>query len=365
MSDQFAWWRAALDAQKKGLTYPDRPDDLHVTEVGTPGHRPPCGYYRKPNWRGSGLTGSWEAIAFYPDPSTGEIVCERQSGKFMPTTLDAMAELFASRCEPVEFKIYEAVVDRGEPWPDDVDAFGLPPLDDAPENPDAVPGHNRPPEKTEAEKAALGVELAENTAEEWLKAHPDITKLSITEGDYLSRLAARVRELKQAHEKRRKELVAPHLKAQNDINGAWNPIVARAETLTKKLLNYWDTWRGAKQREAEAEARRINEAAQKAADEQRARLVEESPDAALAMSEPEPVVTLVQPVKIKGATGTRISSRSRTAFVIEDLPKLAAHIAGLESPPADFVQACQAFANKFGAAGNLPGVRQDKQSHVA
>jgi hypothetical protein len=254
-----------------------------------------------------------------------------------------------------------------KPWPDELepitDAFGLPPLDDeAPENERAVMGHNEPPEKTEIDRAGAILAATERQYDEWVKAR-DIGNLDEANGKLLSQYIARGRELKQANDKRRAELVEPHVKAQREINGQWKPIIERCDAFQRRASRDWETYRDAAQRRAQDAARRANEEARRIAEEERQKRAEIEGTESIEEEPAVPVNCRRACAKIKGGVGTRISSRERPVAVISDLKALVLHM--LEHSPAGLREVAQAYANRFGASGSLPGVRIEKQKYVA
>jgi hypothetical protein len=101
--------------------------------------------------------------------------------------------------------------------------------------------------------------------------------------------------------------VAPHLKAQKDINGKYNPVVHALKAAVKAIGAAQTAWANAKlQRQLQAEreeaAKRDEEARQRQAEVARAE-AENRPPPPPPPPRPEPQPTVLRPQEFRGGTG--------------------------------------------------------------
>jgi hypothetical protein len=138
-------------------------------------------------------------------------------------------------------------------------------------------------------------------------------------------------------------------------------LIEEAEAEAKRLLALWGEWQRAAQQRANEAARKANEEAQRIAEEER------NKRAALEAEEDEapPPVPFVEPERITGARGSRISLRGREKVVITDLDALVKHMLLNERGRKELMTVAQPFANRYGLSASLPGTTIEEQEYVA
>lgn len=227
---------------------------------------------------------------------------------------------------PISHDVYEAVAERGEPWPDQ-----------PAENPRAVAGNNS------GDLDAFATLRRELEGEQEITAAFLAKPITLQEeADRAGVWAKRVAGLKTRADREFETEKAPHLAACRAVDEKWRDLRADAEALAKKLKRHAEPFlieqqRLAKERERQAqeEARRLREqgSAERAAE------VEQAGAAKNASA---------------GRTGARIALRTVQRERITDLPALAAFYAGMETPPADLTEVLLKLARRNISAGVMP-----------
>jgi len=145
-------------------------------------------------------------------------------------------------------------------------------------------------------------------------------------GNYVGKIAA----LRLAIDKEREAKVRPHLDAQQQINGEYNPLIKTAKDLETQIKRAMDAFAATEKRRLEAEARAKYEAERAKAEAERARAEAEraeylkaNPIAEFTDPEPErePELPMApEPVKVSlgGAHGKRITLRTVTEYELVD-----------------------------------------------
>lgn len=227
MKNDFTWYTNAL----KGERGPISADE------------PQPGFYE--NRRKDRQTGkvNRDLFAYWHDSNDGSLRCHR-NGRDMDE-LDAIeAWPFASK-RPIPEQTYRDVL-AGKPWPDDDKAVSETAEDT---------------EKTAAEKLRDEIIAAKKGVTDYVKIESD------EQAGRGQSLRSLLTTLAGKLDKERETLVRPHVDAQRDINGAWNPTIKDAKDQANVIKRALEKWEDDK-REAQREAARL---AQKAADEENAR----------------------------------------------------------------------------------------------
>jgi len=241
MKNDFSWYLNAL----KGVRGPITADD------------PEPGFYesRFKNRDTGKVTRS--IVAYWHDSNDGGLRCHK-NGRDVDDLAAREMWPYASKY-PITEETYHAVR-AGKPWPD-VDGT----VDAATED-DGT--------KSEAEKLVDKIKAAKANVPLYTKIDSD--ELSAKAQSLRSELTALAGRL----DKEREALVRPHIDAQRDINGAWNPHIKEAKdqaTLIRKAQEKWED----DKREA---ARRAQDELDRQAEEARRKL-----EAAQADGKPAPV----------------------------------------------------------------------------
>lgn len=299
------------------------------------GH-PQSGFYRDRSKR---------AVAIWRDDS-GAVLCAVSSG-YIPRHFDEIDELFGFVCRtPITRELFMHIRDGGS-WPEDVPlpergaakrGFG--------DNSQSLPPH---------ELLAAQINDMIDEARKWLAAIGG--KVETQEhADKAANFAGAFGELEKQADKARKEEKEPHDKAAKAVQMKWLPVIDIAAEKKTWLKKEFEKFALAEKRRREEEARRAAEEQCKAAEEA-ARFAAENgapPPAPEPIEEPAPVKNVAA-----GTRGTRVALKTRVDFVVTDLPAFSAHLAALENPPPEFLEACRKIANRLGAAGaNPPGVEK-------
>lgn len=352
MSNDFQYWRDQLAGKQPETRLPAQPE---------------AGYYRAKRGdaaykaalkSGEAKGVGWNAIAIWREGDNW--LCTKQFGRD-PEHHDEICELFASICRnAITYEVYQAVVERGEKWPEEVSERG------PAERLQAMYG------ETEREKALKDApaEIGHNSGDvapfEILRER--INDATAQLAKYLGEIGGKPTSQEQADKvtnfgiliaEIEKETVAGHKAAKEPwlaggkkVDAEWKPVIELAgeeksrikrEILTPYLIE--------KQRQAneaaEAERKRLREAHD--------------------VSDDAPIPT-VEPVKVKSGNrdGKGVSLRTQKTVEITDLKAVAAYFASLENPPADFYDVCKKLADKVLKAGvAVPGAHHVSQQVAA
>lgn len=189
-------------------------------------------------------------------------------------------------------------------------------------------------------------------------------------GNYIGKIAA----LRLKLDKERETKVRPHLEAQNQINGEYNPLIKAAKDLEIQLKRAMDWFAAAEKRRLEAEARAKYEAEQKRIAEERAKQEAEraaylaaNPIAQFTEPEPErePELPMApEPVKASfgGAHGKRITLRTVTEYELVDYDAV---VQFLKSNPKVIELITQIAKAQVKAGVQVPGVVAKQVERVA
>ena len=203
MTDQYAWWREALNGVRGDIT----PND------------PMSGFYRN---RRPGKQAT--AVAFWRDKNLS-LRC-RVNGADIELAVALELWPFASK-EPVSHEAYKAKVETGN-WPD-MDPKAAETL---PEN-NQVIGHNRPPADAtladQIEAALVGVA-------EYTTIKDDTTSARAQS------LRSRLLELRGEADDARKAEKEPHWLAAKAADAKWMPIIDKADAAAKAIKRLMDEW---------------------------------------------------------------------------------------------------------------------------
>lgn len=213
MSDEYAWWRAALEG---------RPGDLTLNKAEP-------GFYRHQTREG------WVPVAIWRD---GERTFAQVGSKPQILADEAFCESVFSRCcrHPVSDDAYWAVMEGGL-WPD---------------APPAIAKANLPESEYEAVKTLLADERRD--AEAWLS---QIGKVGTKEqADRAINWANRIAELEKRAEAARKREKQPFLDEARAVDDQWQPVVKGAAELKRKLKDASTAFLLAEDRRLKEEARR-------------------------------------------------------------------------------------------------------------
>ncbi len=332
----------------------------------------------------------FEPVAIWKDLDSGEWCCAKPG--FTPTKQDEIDDLFSRVCrDAVPEDVYRAAV-AGAPWPDEVA-----------ERPPAEPARIGPTETQEAmygqgrsiSQENMGVErdyededarasskigdnsgavspaavMADRIADvnqqiaDWLKEIGG--KITTDEqADKAANFAALLGELEKEAEALHKVEKAPWLEGGRTVDAAWKPLIEKAAASKGKVKrDYVTPYLVEKQKriDAEAKAERERIAAERAKAEQEAAAagVDAPP-----VEEPPPP----EPERVKAGTRGGRATALRTVKVAEvtDLPALAAYLAGMSTPPAEFVEVCKKLAEKMMKAGvTVPGAKLNDEQRAS
>jgi hypothetical protein len=282
MIDQWSWWRFAL-AGKVGPIHEDVPQS---------------GFYRVKN----------DAVAIWCED--GELMATR-AGR---PVADVCALWTYAAKWPISCELYEAVAERGEPWPDAI------------EEPAGI-GHN-----AQDEHAAITDELAaiEKGFADWI-ASIGGSIAGQEQADKAATYAERIKQIEKRATEAHKVEKAPHLEAGRVVDARWKPVIANAATAARTVKDVVGVY-------LIAEKRRRDEAAAKVRAETGAEV-----EAA--------------PVKTRGAARA-VTLRTVKRAEITDLAALAAFFAAMERPPEDWTDLTRRLAERMLLAGvAVPGAK--------
>lgn len=227
-------------------------------------------------------------------------------------------------------------------------------------------GHNNPPAPTPIEAARETLADLHLTAEQWFDG-ADIE----TDGqaDEVSRIVDAARKAKTRFEADRKAEKQPHLDAGKAVDTAWKPLTDAADRIVevgKAALTPWLQAKERAKREAEAEARRVADAA---AEEAR-RLAAQTDGSLAAAQARDDAIEQAEAAQAKAdraardragakgeGMGRTMSLRTTYRSEVEDRRALLNHVA--RTRPADLDTFLSEWARKAVAAGarELPGVK--------
>lgn len=314
--DQWHYWASALSG--------------NIIEDLIQRGNPQSGFYRDRSKR---------AIAIWRD-ETG-LRCQVSSG-YEPRHTDEIDELFGFVCRsPISRELYMEVKNGGK-WPEDIDL----PNRGLGDNFQSMDAH-------EAIKAEIDDLVS--SARQWLDSIGG--KISNQEqADKVANYADKFGELEKKAEKLRKDEKEPHDKAAKAVQTKWLPVVELADEKKRWCKKAFETY-------ALAEKRRREEEAQKAAEAARI----EAEKAAVNGDPPSPIETKPEPIKnVAAGTRGRVALKTRTDWVVTDLPAFAGYLASMETPAPEFVDVCRKLAGRIGSGGGTaPGIEKKITEYAA
>lgn len=327
----------------------------------------------------------YEPVAIWKD---GEEWCCAKPG-FTPTKQDEIDDLFSRVCrDAVPEEAYRAVV-AGGMWQDQVEerapaeriVQSAKPIERAEpdrlgptETQEAMYGQGRadeppPPIGDNSGTARPHEIMADRIADvnqqiaDWLKEIGG--KITTDEqADRAANFAALLGELEKEAEALHKVEKAPWLEGGRTVDAAWKPLIEKAATSKGRVKrDYVTPYLVEKQRriDAEAKAERERIAAERAKAEQEAAAA--GVDAPPVEDPPPP-----EPERVKAGTRGGRATALRTVKVAEitDLAALAAYLASMSTPPAEFVEVCKKLAEKMMKAGvTVPGAKLNDEQRAS
>lgn len=365
MSDQWSRWHAMLRGES--------------VDLGARGDFP-SGYFRLRPWKGADAQDQ-EIVAVWRDEGDdcdGALCAWRskgnlraaEDGSITALTLDEIFE--GNDFAAIPATLYEAVVEHKEPWPEiyttwlptkDITAGVVwseawarkflaqnPETHDEGGNPRAVAGDNNPPEDLTPDKA-----LAKRVANLGLLVKSWLDKIggrvkTAAEAETLATYANKYKDFSNEATAAHKVAKDPYLVKCREIDSLWfAPVRDKAEAGRARVLDLIREFTSAEDARKREEAVKAAEARREAAQTHSQR-----------HDEPPPIVEAPkapEPTKVAGLRGG--GGAGRAVFKVVDLAKVAAYLAAMEPPPADFVAACEKLADKIGRAGIvIPGVEK-------
>ena len=204
------------------------------------------------------------------------------------------------------------------------------------------------------------IEDAATVALDWLKASGITDKVSM---DTAANHRAKLQELSKKADTERESKVRPHLDAQKTINGAYKPLVEKADSAAKTLRDALSKYMAAeedKARKAAAEAARIENEKRMAEYKHQQELAAKAAAEAKANEPPPPpveapVFIAPEPVKLQagGQRGKKAGLREITRYSLSDYAAALAHV----KDHPDVMAAVEKVAFAQARAGaTVPGV---------
>lgn len=303
--DHYANWRKRLAGEEVKTFLQAQPDD--------------CGYYRipltEPELGANGKTNGrkrvigWTPVALFPDPFVKDTLRGIIGDRDMRDDEVSGEQVWSYCCRnPINYDTYQAVAERGEPWPDL-------PAQDIGSLYAAASGHPQP--RIVSDNAALPTEapkvmtLEDHRAaiDAAVKAADKVKVHSLEEANVAAGTMNRLAELRLAADKAGKAIYEPLYREYKSVQSVWSPLVTRASTAEKALDVEIRRWKQAEYRRIEDEKREF-ERKRREEEEANARAA----DRAIARGEPEPqpAVTVepppessVAPAPVVATHGTR------------------------------------------------------------
>lgn len=281
-ADQWQWWRNAL-AGEVGPIHEDQPMS---------------GFFRVRN----------DPVAIWRE---GDDLMAERAGK--PVSDVCALWTYAAK-RPISCELYEAVAERGEPWPDEIDVpAGL--------------GHNAPDEH-----AAVTDELDTlcKSWSDWL-ASVGGTIATQEHADKAATYAERIKQIEKRATEAHKVEKAPHLEAGRAVDAKWKPLASDAAFAARTVKDAVGAYLVAEKSRREAAAAKIQ---------------------AETGAEFEAV-----PVRTKGGARA-VTLRTVKRAEITDVAALAAYLASMSNPPTEWLDVMRTAAERMLRAGvDVPGAK--------
>jgi hypothetical protein len=253
------------------------------------------GFYRRPitekvigangKTNGQSRIVGWEPVALYI--AHGKM-CGRLGNRELPEHDVNGEDLWSRVCRhPITEAVYRAVAERGEPWPDASPAAAFNKDVAVDNNVHAVKDFRVEIAKEAAAREAAAVErgIGDNkppaiephiehgeAIENAIRAAKDLEVTDDASAAVALGAQNRIAELRLSATKVGKSIYAPIYQQYKTIMGQWTPMIEKAENWEKVLDKRYKTWRAEElrkaaeaKRAAEAEARRIEEEIERAA----------------------------------------------------------------------------------------------------
>jgi len=289
---------------------------------------PQPGYYRTRPAKGAAWVPVWIA----------EDLSAYQGFDGAETPIDA-ADRWTFICKhPIAYEVWIEVYQGRAPWPDDI----APALAAAEADHAAFTGSNAPVDEREAMSDEIESALA--GAREWLKDAGDPQTWDQVARDRCQNFRDRISKLSGDAEAKRKALKEPHIVAGREIDGAWNPLVAKARDAAEHLRNHLGA---ALKAERNRQAAAVAEAARLAEEARRAEggAISEHP------TQPE------APKVLAGTNGRRSGLKTRKVYRLTDAKALLAYLVAMSEIPRDLVDAAEKIGRKIAMNGlPVPGI---------
>ena len=284
MTDDYAWWRAALET-----------GSFTVNE-----NEPQPGFYKTKR------DGKWTPVAIW-----------KKDGRLVAKNLGGM-------CDPRDVWLSCAKHPVSNVAAKEAFATGLFPGD--------VPamGHN-------SGTLSLAEEIADvcASAMDWLRKIGGIKDQ--TSKDMAANWRDKINGLKKQADAERETEKRPHLEASRAVDAKFKPVIEQADATATTLRDALTVFMRAEEAQARAEAQaRHNEEMKRVAEErarlsaQQAKLMKDDPIAALTsapLPEPElPIFEAPAPIQAGGQRGRKTSLRTVTKYVVTDYAAALAHV---------------------------------------
>jgi hypothetical protein len=312
MSAEYAFWNAALAAKQAGRPIPETPIKGRVES----------GFYR---------TGSGKPVSIWRD--AGTLFVQVGTQLIEKPEAEIAESMFSFWCsDPVSYDAWEAVCERGEPWPDQHEAV------------------------RDVEQMASPFASAYSAISGDLQALGDPVSELVKAGaaqteDASNRaadLAGKLQDLEKRAESERKAEKQPHMDAAKAVDERWKPLI-EAASANKSLIKsrVVEPWLKAK---ADAERKARDEAARLAREEaERSGAGQAEAAAAAAMAS--------QPVKAS-TKGGRVALRTYEVITITDIRAvLRFFVERNEEVPKLLIEPIEQLAKAMHRAGvKIPGI---------
>lgn len=284
-------WRKRLAISQEHKTVATRRAAVAALNINfmTPGEADE-GYYRKSitekaeNGSGRNIVTGWTPVAYFMDD--GHLVCHLGDKEVNAFDQELWSWVVSN---PIPYEWYQAVAERGEPWPDMKEVNVTPeaakemveqmrPVNELvpAANRDVTASDNKPPiEPLDVEHAAA--------IDNAIGAAKDLPVTNVEEAARAAGAANIIRERRLAAEKAAKRLVDPLKLAYDDERGKWLPIVNRAKNAEDAIRAKVSTFERDETRRITQEQLEAMEK-QRVIDEEAARAA----DRAIAAGAPEP-----------------------------------------------------------------------------
>lgn len=344
MGDQWTWYRDAIKAKNSGKELPP------VSEG-----RPEWGFF----WKKASRQGGRIPVCIFAD-GNGDIVA-RSGVRTEHRTEDAAALWSWVAGNPIDRDSYVHAWEQGK-WPD-----GTPTTAPA----SAGVGDNRPNDPVQAIIEDATDKIA--SAEEWLKAHPEITNQ--TDSDYAANLNRELLALNKQADALHTTEKAPILEAGRAVDEKFRfrvtvkTVADRLKFAFEKFMKAEDARRRAEAQKKFEEERKAAEAERKRIEEERRKQMEDDPIAALTSDEPElPIIPRApEPVKVQSGGGVGAARGLKTVWVplIQDYAAALKHYANHPEIKAAVEKLVKAEARIHKQATSVPGVEMIEDRKVA